>query len=513
MKSFLQLVEEKEKTEKPVVMAFGRMNPPTTGHMKLIDKVKEIASKSKASHKIIVSHSQDSKKNPLSGQQKIKHLKRFAPDTNVESSSKETPTIMHHASKLHDQGHDHLTVVAGSDRVKEYHDLLHKYNGVKGNHGYYNFKKIEVKSAGHRDPDAEGAEGMSASKMREHAKNNDIHSFKQGVPSHVKDTHTKELMKDVRHGMGITENVNYGLQKAIFVTGGPGSGKDVIIRECIPNVNVKEYNYNQIKNILGDKANLAESIKNKQPLVINGPADDIVSVTYIKEELEELGYETMMVFVSTTNEVSVDRNNKLKKIMSESIRNDKWKKSQKNNKMFCELFDNMIVFSNNDNLLNQEQDLHEIYHATKNYMDGIKDLNAEVDILFESEPTLKVLSVPKESKFNMDNDKEKNKNKIFPSNNGINQIRPDGLGQTLNTRAGGASASAGAGLGSTLYREQKSFKQFIESIDSPGSDMGLVGVMGGADKKEQMVTPMEKFGQSGITINKKINKRFNKGEK
>ena len=86
MKSFLQLIEEKESTKNPVVMAFGRMNPPTTGHLKLIDKVRSIAEKRHAKHTIIVSHSQDSKKNPLSPEQKIKHLKRYSPGTHFESS-------------------------------------------------------------------------------------------------------------------------------------------------------------------------------------------------------------------------------------------------------------------------------------------------------------------------------------------------------------------------------------------------------------------------------------------
>ena len=173
MKSFLELVREQEETKKPVVMAFGRMNPPTTGHLKLIDKVKSTAEKMGAKHTVIVSHSQDSKKNPLSSETKIKHLKRYAPGVHFESSSKELPTILHHAARLHAQGHDHLVVVAGSDRVKEYQDLLNRYNGVKGRHGFYNYKKIDVVSAGARDPDAEGEEGMSGTKMREFAKNKD----------------------------------------------------------------------------------------------------------------------------------------------------------------------------------------------------------------------------------------------------------------------------------------------------------------------------------------------------
>ena len=137
------------------------------------------------------------------------------------------------------------SVVAGSDRVKEMHELLHKYNGVEGRHGHYNFKKIQVVSAGHRDPDAEGAEGMSATKMREHAKNNDFSSFRQGVPHHVSDTHAKELMHDVRKGMGLNEEYDRGQFRAIFVTGGPGSGKDIIIREAIASNRTMELNFSQ----------------------------------------------------------------------------------------------------------------------------------------------------------------------------------------------------------------------------------------------------------------------------
>ena len=187
MKSFKQLVVEQKNDHNPVVTAFGRMNPPTTGHLKLIDKVKEIADKQKAPHVIAVSHSQDSKKNPLTPQQKINHLNRYSPGTHFVGASSNSPTILHHASNLYAAGHKHLIMVAGSDRVKEYHDLLNRYNGVEGKHGHFKFDKIEVKSAGHRDPDAEGAEGMSGSKMRQHAKNNDFSSFRQGVPSHVSD--------------------------------------------------------------------------------------------------------------------------------------------------------------------------------------------------------------------------------------------------------------------------------------------------------------------------------------
>ena len=377
MKSFLQLVEAKEKTKSPVVMAFGRMNPPTTGHLKLIDKVRSEAEKRGADHTVIVSHSQDSKKNPLSGAQKVKHLRRYSPGTHFESSSKENPTIMHHAARLNAAGHDHLVVVAGSDRVKEYHDLLHKYNGVADKTGKvpYNFKKIEVVSAGHRDPDAEGAEGMSGTKMREHAKNNDFSSFRQGVPSHVSDNHARELMKDVRKGMGMNESVDHGLFKAVFVTGGPGSGKDIVIREAIPEAHAIELNVVQAYDYLADKHKLfeqsndyrREALRNRGPLIINGPADDIQRISYIKEELEEIGYTTLMIFVHTSDEVSQERNTKLSRMMVENIRHDKWLRSQKSKNMYFEMFENVIEFDNSDTII--EENVSDIYQLTQKFFE------------------------------------------------------------------------------------------------------------------------------------------------
>ena len=377
MKTFLELVEEKDAAKKPVVMSFGRMNPPTTGHLKLIDKVRSHAEKTGAKHVVVVSHSQDSKKNPLSGEQKIKHLKRYSPGTHFENSSKEHPTILHHAAKLHAAGHDHLTVVAGSDRVKEMHELLHRYNGVEGRHGFYKFKKINVVSAGHRDPDAEGAEGMSGTKMREHAKNKDFSSFRQGVPHHVSDEHAKELMHDVRKGMGLHESVNHGQFKAIFVTGGPGSGKDIVIREAIAESRIVELNFIQARDYLADKQKLSEktndfrreAIRHRGPLIINGPADDIQKITYIKEELEELGYDTMMIFVNTTNETSKERNTLLSRMMVESVRQDKWIKAQKNVNLFNEMYGRFITFDNSGNLDTREEDVTDIYDLTREFLD------------------------------------------------------------------------------------------------------------------------------------------------
>ena len=380
MKSFLEILQEEESSGKHHVTTFGRMNPPTTGHLKLIDKVKEVAHKQSAEHSVVVSHSQDAKKNPLSGEQKVKHLKRYSPGTNIEKSSKESPTIFHHAEKLHKQGVTHLHVVAGSDRVKEYKDKLNQYNGKPNKEGHvpFHFKKITVHSAGHRDPDAEGSEGMSGTKMREHAKSSNFKEFRKGVPGHVSEKHAKELMHDTRKGMGLHEDVDRGLFKAIFVTGGPGSGKDVIIREAIAEGRIVELNLVQAQDYLGDKQKLSEKtndfrregIRNRGPLIINGPADDKDRINYIKEELEELGYQTMMVFVNTTDEVSKERNSLLSRMMVESVRQDKWSKSQRNTKYFTEAFKSFVVFDNTGSILEKEHDIHDIYESTTDFLDS-----------------------------------------------------------------------------------------------------------------------------------------------
>jgi Cytidylyltransferase-like len=201
MLSFKSFIVEEAK-EKHHTIAFGRMNPITTGHESVVKKIHDVAKEHGGDHTLIVSHSHDAKKNPLTAAQKVKHAKRAFPGTKVKAASKEAPTILHHASELHKKGVEHLHVVAGSDRHEEMHNLLHKYNGQEGKHGHYNFKSITVHSSGHRDPDSEGTEGMSASKMREHAAAGNKKEFHAGAPSAMSTKHKEEMYKDVRKGMG-----------------------------------------------------------------------------------------------------------------------------------------------------------------------------------------------------------------------------------------------------------------------------------------------------------------------
>ena len=128
-------------------------------------------------------------------------MKRIFPKHSRSIKSDNVRTAIDVAVKLHDEGFRNLTMVVGSDRVREFQKLLNDYNGKKARHGFYDLKKISVKSAGERDPDAEGVSGMSASKMRKAAQNNDYDSFKQGLPLGYRDG--EKLFKDVQKKMRV----------------------------------------------------------------------------------------------------------------------------------------------------------------------------------------------------------------------------------------------------------------------------------------------------------------------
>lgn len=204
MKSFSEyLVEE----TKEIVFTFGRFNPPTTGHEKLLAKVASIAKGN--NYHIYASQSTDPQKNPLDYTTKIKVMRKMFPKHGrniiLDKSIKNALEVLTH---LYDQGYTKVTMVVGSDRVNEFAALTNKYNGQKLRHGFYNFKDgINIVSAGERDPDAEGVEGMSASKMRAAAARNDFASFSKGLPNSFKGG--KELFDDIRKGMGIKEASDY----------------------------------------------------------------------------------------------------------------------------------------------------------------------------------------------------------------------------------------------------------------------------------------------------------------
>ena len=206
MKKFSELMEKSGDT---AVFTFGRLNPPTTGHGKLIDAMgKQQSNNAGSKMHVFVSHSQDAKKNPLDYKRKVAYIRKMFPKYAKNITTDKARNIFEVAVSLYNKGYKSIVMVVGSDRVDEFEKLLNEYNGVKSSHGYYGFDNIEVVSAGERDPDAEGVEGMSASKMRKAAMDGDLDSFKQGVPANFKDV--EKLYKDVRKSMGIREEKDMG---------------------------------------------------------------------------------------------------------------------------------------------------------------------------------------------------------------------------------------------------------------------------------------------------------------
>ena len=183
------------------VFAFGRFNPPTIGHEKLINAVIAVNQRERGDAFIYGSHSQDGKKNPLSHSDKMEYLKKMVPRMKSSIQSKSRIKNMLEVAVDLSGKYNKLIMVAGSDRVSEFKSLLNTYNGKKAKHGLYEFDEIEVVSAGERDPDADGASGMSASKMRKAATQGDFESFLMGVSSELTVKEKKNMMNDVRKGL------------------------------------------------------------------------------------------------------------------------------------------------------------------------------------------------------------------------------------------------------------------------------------------------------------------------
>lgn len=194
-----------EAAAETVTLNFGRFNPPTIGHEKLLDVSH---SKGTGVHRIYATQSQDAKKNPLDWKTKVKYMRKIFPvHARMILMDKKVKTIWDALVIAHNDGFKNLELVVGSDRVKEFEKLVNGYNGKKAKHGFYDFASIKIINAGERDPDAEGAEGMSASKMRAAATKNDLIAFTSGLPPKFKDS--EGLMNAVRSGMGLQEERSF----------------------------------------------------------------------------------------------------------------------------------------------------------------------------------------------------------------------------------------------------------------------------------------------------------------
>ena len=203
MRKFKDLTEAKETA----AFTIGRFNPPTIGHEKVITSL--VKKSGGNSVYIFPTHSQDSARNPLPHALKIAYMRKMFPKYKNNILVDKARNVFEIANTLYNKGHTSVICVVGSDRVKEFETLLNKYNGVEGKkHGFYKFDSIKVISAGQRDPDADDVSGMSASKMRDAAKNGNKDLFLQGLPKGFRDG--DKLYRDVRKYMGIREEREMG---------------------------------------------------------------------------------------------------------------------------------------------------------------------------------------------------------------------------------------------------------------------------------------------------------------
>jgi hypothetical protein len=203
--------EEPEQELPPLTVVFGRFNPPTVGHEKLLKSAKRISAGGDV--KIYPSRTQDPKKNPLDPSKKISFMKKMFPEFEENIiNDPDMKSIFDVLVSANEEGYDNVNIVVGSDRQAEFENLAQKYNG-----DLYNFDLIRVVSAGVRDADAEGVEGMSASKMRKAVMDNDFNSFRRGTPKTLDDGETQALFNAVRQGMGVkktkVKKENYSLWK------------------------------------------------------------------------------------------------------------------------------------------------------------------------------------------------------------------------------------------------------------------------------------------------------------
>ena len=185
-----------------ISITFGRFNPPTVGHETLINKVAREAKASGGEYRIYPSRTQDPKKNPLDPSTKIKFMKQAYPEhANAIQSSEDMKTIFDVLTAIDSEGYSSVNLVVGGDRVSEFNSLATKYNGK-----LYNFEDIKVTSAGDRDPDAEGLEGMSASKLRKPAVEDDFSAFDKGLPKELSKKDREALYLTLRQSMNVTES-------------------------------------------------------------------------------------------------------------------------------------------------------------------------------------------------------------------------------------------------------------------------------------------------------------------
>ena len=189
------------KTKGTLTLAFGRFNPPHAGHQQLMDIAAQSAEQEESDYIIVPSRSQDPKKNPLDADTKVSVMRQMFPQHSERIiNDGANRTIFDVLKKAHNDGYANVRIVAGQDRVKEFDKLSQNYNGQ-----LYQFDNMEVVSSGDRDPDAEGMEGLSSSRMRLAAAEGDFKTFRAGLPEGIPRKSAMELFDTVRQTMNVKE--------------------------------------------------------------------------------------------------------------------------------------------------------------------------------------------------------------------------------------------------------------------------------------------------------------------
>jgi predicted kinase len=397
MKSFNAFLTEAK--DKGVVFTFGRFNPPTTGHAKLVDKLKKQSGGDDVL--LFTSHSNDKVKNPLSHRDKISYLRKFFGKIVADVNAR---TVFEIATELHKKKYKRVSMVVGSDRVKEFETLLNKYNGVKARHGFYKFDEINIVSAGERDPDADDVSGMSASKLRGYAEKGDFDNFKLGVPTKNKGL-IQKLYNDIRKGMGIAEGTlphymvedliqegvyDPGTFKAVFLSGGPGSGKSAVVKKLaltalgLKMVNTDKAFENGLKKAgmsldlrgadfskvdpIRAKAkkitgkNLDSYIEGRLGLIFDTTSAKSGKIKNYKKMLDTLGYEYKMVFVNASLDNAQKRNDMRSRKLPPKIVKGDWDAAQKNAKEYKSLFGrDFVEIKNDDDLASLDKKANSLY--------------------------------------------------------------------------------------------------------------------------------------------------------
>ena len=400
MKTLKRFISEAKS--RPAVFAFGRFNPPTTGHAKLVDMMSRLAKKVQGDALLFSSHSNDKKKNPLPHKVKVNYLRKFF-GKKVKVPDVSARTVFEIANALYSQGYRSIYMVAGSDRIREFDALLKKYNGTKARHGFYKFDEIQIVSAGERDPDAEDVSGMSASKMRAAAEQGDFDSFKQGVANKQ---FADKLYKDVRKGMGINEDTHLplymqedliqegvydpGIFKAVFLMGGPGSGKSTVVDGLglkalgLKLVNTDKSFENGLKkagqtlDLKLVPADVRDPIRKKAKrqttrmldryidgrlgLIFDTTSANAGKIKSYLNMLNHLGYESKMIYVSTSLDNAKKRNNMRPRKLPDAIVEKDWNNSQKNIAIMKKMFGkNFVQVTNDDDLSSLQKKTNSLF--------------------------------------------------------------------------------------------------------------------------------------------------------